>query len=395
MKLSFLLPALGLSLVAATVSALEPLPSDDGSSITTVITKVQPSKAAPLPVAIPADHAAVRYSGRFEKKEDAAMVCAWPASAVTLRFQGTGAVASLGIGGNRVLVVVDGKPVKVLTGNAQEIGKVVPTVKLYSLAEGLPAGEHTITLVKITEANLGNVAFSGFQLPDGAAAKESPAPERKIQVIGDSISAGYGNEAASQKDHFSAETENAYFTYGAMAARDFGADYTCQAWSGRTMWPKFTLPEVYGRTLPRDAASVWAGDTKKPDVILVNLCTNDFSKGAPEEEGWVAAYHAFLAQLRKEAPDATIYCAHGPMISDSYPAGGQAATKSRLYIQRIVKECNDAGDAKVHYLEFPTQNIAADGVGADYHPNLVTHRKMADKFAAAIKQDLGWEPAKQ
>ena len=83
MKLSFLLPALGLSLVAATVSALEPLPSDDGSSITTVITKAQPSKSAPLPVAIPADHAAVRYSGRFEKKEDAAMVCAWPASAVT------------------------------------------------------------------------------------------------------------------------------------------------------------------------------------------------------------------------------------------------------------------------------------------------------------------------
>ena len=51
-----------------------------------------------------------------------------------------------------------------------------------------------------------------------------------MEVIGDSISCGYGNEAANEHEHFSPTTENAYFSYGAIAARAFNADYTCIAW---------------------------------------------------------------------------------------------------------------------------------------------------------------------
>lgn len=371
------------------------VPTDDGSTVTTVVTTVQPSKPTSLPVQVPPDHSGLSYSGRFDKKNPGAAVCAWPASAVTLRFRGTAANANLGVGGNRVQVIVDGKPVKVLTGDPKEAAGAAPTPRLYSLATGLPDGEHVVTLLKCTEASCGNVQFTGFQLSEGATVLPTVAPTRKIEVIGDSISAGYGNEAASQGEHFSAATQNAYWTYGAIAARAAGADYTCLAWSGRKLWPTFTLPSIYDLTLPRDPASAWGGDTKKPDVILVNLCTNDFnSKEAFDLEGWVGAYHEFIARLRKDAPDATIYCAIGPMLTDSYPAGAQAATKARQCIQRVVKESNDRGEAKVHFLEFATQNPFVDGVGADWHPNIGTHQKMADKFLAALKQDLGWEPAK-
>ena len=360
------------------------LPSDDGS--TTI---------SPLPVQVAPDHKCLGYSGRFETKGAEAAICSWPASAATLRFRGTAVAANLGVGGNRVEVVLDGKPLKILTGNPAESGAPAPAPRLYSLAAGLPDGEHVVTLLKCTEPNCGNVQICGFQLADGGTVLPAVVPKRKIEVIGDSISAGYGNEAASQREHFSPATENAYWTYGAMAARAAGADYTCLAWSGRKLWPTFTLPEIYGRTLPRDASSVWSGDTLKPDVILINLCTNDFnSKVAPEEEPWVKAYHEFIARLRKDAPDATIYCAIGPMLTDSYPAGANAATNARRCIQRVVKESNDHGDAKVHFLEFATQDPAVDGVGADWHPNVKTQQKMADKFLAALKQDLGWEPAK-
>lgn len=383
-----------LSLLSPLAMAQDKLPTDDGTVTTTIITTVEPSKAAPLPVAVAPNHAALKYSGRFDQQEDGAM-CAWPASAVTLKFRGTGAVGNLGIGGNRVAVIVDGKPTKVLTGNPKETATVSPTSQLYTLAAGLPDGEHTVTLMKITEATCGNLKFAGFQLPAGSEVLPLPAAKRKIQVIGDSISAGYGNEAASQGEKFSAATQNAYWTYGAIAARAVGADYECLAWSGKTMWPTNTLPELYDRVLPRDANSVWPGDTRRPDVFLVNLCTNDFNrKEQPEEEAWVNAYHEFIARLRKSAPDATIYCAHGPMLTDSYPAGAQAATKSRKYVQRVVKEENERGDAKVHYLEFPMQNPFVDGVGADWHPNIKTHRSMAGKFTSAMKQDLGWDTEK-
>jgi lysophospholipase L1-like esterase len=370
------------------------LPSDDGTNTTTVVTTVAPSRASPLPVAVAPDHAGLKYDGRFEHQAGSA-ICAWPASAVTVKFRGTELVGNLGIGGNRVIVAVDGKPTKVLTGNPKETAPAAPTPQLYQLASGLPEGEHTVTLLKGTEASCGNVSFAGFQLPAGSEVLPVAVASRKIEVIGDSISAGYGNEAASQGEKFSPATQNAYWTYGAIAARAVGADYSCFAWSGKTMWPTNTLPELYGRALPRDPNSVWQGDARKPDVFLVNLCTNDFNrKEQPEEEAWVNAYHEFIARLRKAAPDATIYCAHGPMLTDSYPAGAQAATKSRKYVQRVVKEENERGDAKVHYLEFATQNPFVDGVGADWHPNIKTHRAMAAKFAAALKRDLGWESEK-
>ena len=37
-----------------------------------------------------------------------------------------------------------------------------------------------------------------------------------------------------------------------------------------------------------------------------------------------------------------------------------------------------------------TQDMAADGVGCDYHPSLKTHQKMADKMTAALRADLAW-----
>ena len=129
-------------------------------------------------------------------------------------------------------------------------------------------------------------------------------------------------------------------------------------------------------------------------MILINLCTNDFNrKVTPEEEPWVKAYHDFIAHLRKDAPAAVIYLAHGPMISDGYPAGAQAATKSRQYIQRVVKEANARGDAKVHYIEFPMQNGTVNGLGADWHPSIQTHQAMAEQFIGVLKKDLGWMPA--
>ena len=347
---------------------------------------------APLPVEVPPDHPNLRYSGRFDRSNRQEALCAWSATAVTVRFHGTAVNVRLGTGANRFEAVVDGAPVKILsaaTADARAPASA-PAPTLYALAAGLPDGDHEATVFKCTEPLVGNAAFGGFQLGAGAAVLPAAPVRRKIEVIGDSISCGYGNEAASKDEPFSPATENAWWTYGAIAARAVGADYECIAWSGRKMYPDNTIPEIFDRTLPRDRGSRRAGDQKKPDVMLVNLCTNDFSfPKVPDHGGWVKAYRGFVARLRRDAPQATIYCALGSMMADGSPAGRPSLTMAREWIQEVVKDCNDAGDAKVRFLEFEPQQ-AANGYGANFHPSVRTHQIMAEKFVGAMRTDLGW-----
>ncbi len=347
---------------------------------------------APLPVEVLPDNASLHYSGRFEHANSKEALCAWSATAVTVRFRGTAVNVRLGTGANRFEAVVDGVPVKILSSATADLQAPpnAPSPTWYALAAGLPEGEHRATVFKCTEAAVGNGTFAGFQLNAGAAVLPAAPERRKIEVIGDSISCGYGNEAAAKEEHFSPATENAWWTYGAITARALGADYECIAWSGRKMYPDNTLPGIYDLTLPRDPASHWAGDKEKPDVILVNLCTNDFRfPQPPEHAGWVKAYREFLARLRRGAPQATIYCALGSMMSDGYPSGRPSLTMAREWIQEVVKGCNDAGDDKVHFLEFAGQQ-AANGYGADWHPSVRTHQIMAEKLVGAIRTDLHW-----
>jgi hypothetical protein len=64
-------------------------------------------------------------------------------------------------------------------------------------ASNLPNTEHTLTLVKRTEASIGSCQFLGFEL--GGELLPAPArPARRIEVIGDSICCGTGDEAVNE-----------------------------------------------------------------------------------------------------------------------------------------------------------------------------------------------------
>lgn len=308
--------------------------------------------ASPLPVEIAPNHPNLYYLGRFDRSNASEPACEWSGSAIAIHFHGTAINAQLTLGKNRFEVVVDSAPAKVLVGSADKI--------LYNLASGLSNSDHTVLLFKDTEAIVGMARFEGFQLSEEGTVLPYMAPQHRIEVIGDSISCGYGNEALDNHQHFSPATENAYWSYGAITARAFNADYTCIAWSGKKLWPDNSLVPLYDRVLPSQPEPLWNFGTPQPDVVLINLCTNDFGPENPEEEGWVKAYHAFVDQVRKNYPDAVIYLALGSIISD-LPANRHPLSTARGYIQRAVTECNAAGDGKVHLLEFEVQNKAVNG----------------------------------
>ncbi len=342
------------------------------------------STAAPaLPVTTSVADSLIRYVGRwsFEIKDEAQ--CAWPASEVDLRFVGSSIdIVLTDTGNNLYEVIVDGVPAEVLR---PESG-----AGLYSLYSSNSSSRHTVQIVKRTESFFGIPLIQGFQISAGGRLLPLPKPSgRRLEVIGDSISCGYGNEGKNQNEKFSADTENAYLTYGAVAARAVGAEYTCIAWSGKKMWPDNTIPELYDRTLSTIPTSHCDLSAWNPQAILINLATNDFGPTVPDKAGWIGGFEAFIAHLRQFYPRSVIYAASGPMMY------GASLDTLKTYLAQIVADEAAKGDKSIHEIDFGTQDISANGIGADWHPSVKTHRIMAQVFESALRKDLGWNEVAQ
>lgn len=324
----------------------------------------------------------VRYVGRFDRADASGPRCAWSASTVAVTITGGSLSVKIKDGGkNFWQIVVNGEAAGVLELQAGEHD--------YPVVSGLPAGRHTVELVKRTEASQGVTQLLGFQIDDASKLLPAPARARRIEVIGDSISCGYGNEAGRKEEHFTPKTENAWLAYGAVAARAVNADYVCVAWSGKKLWPDNSILDLYDRVLPAATERKWDFAAWTPDVVVINLGTNDFNaKVNPDEAGWVAAYAAFIRQIRGRYPKAPIYCALGTMLSD-WPPERKPRTVILGYLEKVIKQAGAAGGPPVRLIDFGVQN-PENGYGADWHPNVKTNALMGGQLAATLKKDLGW-----
>ena len=323
----------------------------------------------------------LRYVGRFDTTQAAGPRASWSASTVAFTVDGGDvAVKFKDAGKNHWQVVIDGRPAAVLA--------LQPGEHSYPVATDLPAGKHLIELVKRTEPSLGSSQLTGLTIDDTAKLLPTPARPRRIEIIGDSITCGFGNEAPNKEAKFSPETENAWLTYGAIAARALEADYIAIASSGKKLWPDNTIVALYDRVLHEAATPKWDFAKWTPDVVVINLGTNDFARANPEEAAWTAAYVKFIGEIRARYPQAPIYCALGPMISE-WPGDRKPRSTILGYFEKILAEANAAGGPPVRLLDFGTQ-AQHHGIGAQWHPSVKTHTLMAEKLTAALKRDLGW-----
>lgn len=319
--------------------------------------------------------------GRFDVRDPAGPRFAWPGSAIAATFTGTGITAQLRDSGTSYFAVV-------IDGAAPAVVRTRRSTRAYVLASGLPAGTHTVTLTKRTESNQGVVQLLGLT-PVGGALVPSPAPfTRRIEVVGDSITCGYGVLGAGPACHFTAGTEDATVSYAALAAAQLHAQATLVAFSGLGLIRDYggsrvnQMPVRFGLALADDPTSVWAFDAPPPDVVVVHLGTNDFVAGDPGP-AFQTAYVAFVRQLRQRYSSAHVVCALNPLTT------GHARDQARAYIEGAVAELVAAGDARVTFLELD-EPLASEGYGCDYHPSATTHRTMAAKLVAEIQALTGW-----
>ena len=258
------------------------------------------------------------------------------------------------------------------------------------LARGLVDAEHTVRVIENSGVLGGIVQFHRFVTSsDGKFLQARPRPHR-IEVIGDSLSTGAGDEGQQPSDRITMHNTNAALAYGSIAAEKLQADYTCVAVFGKQMAQRNTLPDIYERSLPSDEKSQWDFTQHVPDVAVVNLSTNDFYTAAFNADMFAKAYVTFLLRVREHYRDAVIYITDSPLLTDNQPSDENNRNRLRHLLDGIAATAKCAGVDNIHVFYFDA--IArADGLGAGWHPKLVTHEKMGAKLASTIRTDLHWD----
>lgn len=341
-----------------------------------------PSKAeTPGRDGLPGDLAYVRTVGRFVQEREG-LRFAWSGSSFVVRFEGTMLRVRLRDEGknlmNALQVVVDGEPRSVL--------RPAKDKAVYDVVEGLSRGVHEVVLEKRTEARVGEMVLLGVETDGKLLAPAAAGAERRIEIVGDSISTGYGNEGPGPRCTFDARQQNEFLTYGAITARALGAEHTTIAWSGKTL---YEMRQLFPRALPEREDSVWDTSRFQPQLVVVNLGTNNFANVDPGEQKFVDLYVAIVAKVREAYPSALVVAALGPMLTDNYPEGRHSLTQARKYMKAAMKKIEAGGDRNVVMLEFPEQRVA-DGLGCGFHPSVKTHKMMAERLTALARERLGW-----
>jgi len=334
--------------------------------------------------------ATAHTAGRVAAAADGTAQLSWPGVYFEGRFTGTGVGVKLSDSNADWEVQVDGARVATL---------VLPGSTTYWV-QGLRDGTHTVRVVKRSESPWATSTFGGFVAAPGGQVLSAPAPRAlQLELLGDSFTAGYGNESTSRDcsgDEVN-RTTNADRSFGALAARALGADYQLNAISGRGLVRNYAGSDVgtsyrtyADRALLAVGGDVWQRPASwTPEAVVVGLGINDFSTAVGADEPWTAAslrtewvqaYRDLLTGLRAKNPTAWL------VVSVAASGGSEQQTLGR----QVVEAARAAGDTRVVLWDY--SDAPLDLQGCHWHPSLADHRVLADRLVALLEPLLDADP---
>ncbi|URZ18276.1 SGNH/GDSL hydrolase family protein [Clostridium felsineum] len=318
----------------------------------------------------------IKYIGRFDFSEKKGPLFAWTGSEVRANFMSKKLSAKFeSFGLNYLIIMVDGE----IINNCLDISNGGEFI----LAENLSEGAHEIRLIKRNEFNVGTVRFLGFNFYGGQLLKSEHDPKLKVEIIGDSISCGFGNEGENE-DEYEPIKDNGYMSYGAIAGRSLEAETIIIGCSGYGMIQNYlgdekeAVPLKYNLITPKSRIN-WQFSKWVPDVVVINLGTNDFCYGdIPDLDKFISGYIEFIKVIHRNYKNSKIICAVGPLME------GKALEIIKSCIKdKIIKHFNK--DYNLNFLEFPKHCPEKDGQGIGGHPSIETHNKMANILVQKVK----------
>ena len=273
-----------------------------------------------------------------------------------------------------------------------------------TLATALPDGRHLVRLMYVIEGYEFFPEFWGFVLDEGRQLIEAPRlPSRKIEFIGNSITCGYGNEGLKKEEGFDYATENHYYSYASITARNLQAQHWVVARSGigayrnydgpKTGNPESNMPIQYEYTgyawkpeLRKEATFLqekWDFSRYQPDVVCINLGTNDLSTPNYDLSLLKQGYQKLLKMVRQHNPKAKIVFLTGSMLYN------QELQIAKQLLDEVAAEAQKAGDKEVY--RFDMNHIDGEAfLGNDWHPNVYQDEKMAGELTPYLRKLMNW-----
>ena len=286
----------------------------------------------------------------------------------------------------RYEIFVDGKSV--------HLGSMDEAEKSVCVFEGSETRKARVRLLKLTEGTQSFMGIRDIMIDGDGTISPTARKNLLIEFIGDSITCGYGVEGKSAEELFTTQTENALKAYAYMTAENLGADCNLTSFSGFGIVSGWTdsgdlnpiqlVPDHYKKfafswNTKMFENREWDFSTYRPNLIVINLGTNDDSYTQDKEERqaqYASEYVKFLKEVRKENPASYIILSIGIML------GG-----NRLFpwIEKAAAEyTKQTGDTRLSTLHFVPQT-EEEGFGSDYHPSEATQIRCAGVLTDFIK----------
>lgn len=315
------------------------------------------------------------------------------ASGFEVKFYGTELQAELVTGVNpagkepHLVVLIDGE-------TNPENGTLIvmdQIKKTYTLASDLAEGVHTARVLKRSESIDSSTGLSKITT-DGYFMDADPLKSRKIEVIAASSSAGFGNLATNSSEAKTTQNSDGLRAYAYLAARMVDAEINIFSASG---WPLLKGPWTANNNIPSayDYVNVystisWNHENYVPDVVIINLGTNDWSyittlnqsERAAAVIAFEDAFVAFIGRIHDLHPNATIVIAYGLM------------NETNVYTPTLnvyQKAQTEYPELDLYQIQLPSVN-QAEGIGSSNHPSLATHIRAGEMLAENLSVWLDW-----
>ena len=245
---------------------------------------------------------------------------------------------------------------------------------------------HTYSVYKSTESTDSHIGLKKIQT-NGELIQEVVYKDRLIEFIAASSSTGYGNlviggtKTSANSDCMSA------FSY--LTARALNADiniYSASGWGVKaSQWTSPNSLNLYDAYKKIDFYSTkdWDFTQITPDVIVINLGTNDWSYinqatdanvRAQRVEDFKNQYVDFLNFLHQVYPNTQIIMFYGLM--------------NETNIYGYTEEIYQTAKETIPTLEII--QVQGDGRGAASHPSKESHAQVAELLIAKVKSVMGW-----
>ncbi|OUM63865.1 carbohydrate esterase family 2 protein [Piromyces sp. E2] len=270
-------------------------------------------------------------------------------------------------------------------------------------------GEHTVRFIKVSECDKGSVYITDIET-DSDKIQPTPAKEKKIEFIGDSLVCAFG--LLDTEGDFTTKTQDGTKAFSHKVAQKFHADYNTFAFSGFGVYSGVSfsgvrntdilIPPLYHKLgmvtwnlIHPEAATLvlsdraWDHHEFEPDLIVINLGTNDatYIQHIPddtirtnERQNFIRAYIDFIKQVRSVHPTAEILCSHGMMEQELCTEIEKAVTLYR----------SETMDTKVTFFHFKLHDAKKNGMAILNHPNYLSHVESAEELIREIENRYGW-----